>query len=85
MDVHTSMDGVEEGGDAQMQTKFELAAMQSATLERAITAWNLTDEGDNPLLLTAGNISELDGGDADYILEEINERNPRRTKKAKNA
>ena len=78
------MNATSDGTDPQMQTEIELGAMQAATLERAIVAWNLTDEADKPVGITPEAIAELDQEDAEFIAAEINQRNPQRSRQEKN-
>lgn len=83
--MRAHMTANDQGVTSELQTEFELGAMRAATLERAIVAWNLTDEDDQPVPVRPEWIAELNEQDAAYIYEEINRLNPARSAQEKNA
>jgi hypothetical protein len=52
----------------------EVAAYTAALVLALVTSWNLTDETDAPLAITARNLAKLDPADGDFLAAEAQKR-----------
>lgn len=62
------------GASPQMVTDVEVGAYMGTLAVRLITAWNLTDEAENPLPITLDNLDRLDPEDGEFLATEAQKR-----------
>jgi hypothetical protein len=71
--------GIDPQSEVQV-TQVQFDRMNLAFLERGIVAW--TDDAGDPMPVTREAIAQLEERDADFILEELRDYNPRRQRSA---
>jgi len=81
MTLKTQIDP-ETGDVREIGSPMDLATLSLGILERMVKRWDYTRDGE-AVPINLDTLGQLDEETADFLLAEINKRNPKRTKKSK--